>query len=392
MADNTALYADRSRMATRQKCVKERYLGYDYEGTGISKRGSKYDAEFGIIFHQCMADMLTKGKVDESVHVAHCDLLGKIIEEAFKDTLTPEQLQFMQREQVRLLSILVCGFEKYRLAPLLQQYDVVTVEEEKVARFEPGDYLPYNFAQILKPLTFPIRLDALLRDKQTGMLFICDFKTTKNPSTDWNVALDNSLQSHLYVEAVEHIYGEYVGGIFYAGAVKGYREMDKAISSPYKGNVIQYGSCLYGWKDKNGQLHKDYVKGRTRQSTIGYYEVSDYPTVIDKLVELGWDMPALFPMTIPWKPIAMKAVVGQQIVAENTYQGNLEMLRELPKNSPAYNAAEAVLMEQSLDSCFKYGSKHPCPFLAICHGAMHKDEIAELYEPRIPHHESEGAE
>jgi hypothetical protein len=207
-----------------------------------------------------------------------------------------------------------------------------------------------------------------------------DFKTASKSSDDWAVKLDNSLQSSLYTEAVKLLYpNDQLGGIWYEGLVKGKRELDQARSSPYQGQVIQYGSFCYGWRDKKGEVHKDYVSGRTRDQL--------FDLKLGDLEALGFEMRKFFPCTLPWVPLNSATVVAQQIMAENRFQHDLDMLATLPEGTR--QEAEHIVFEQTLDNCYKFGNKHPCPFVDMCHKDIDDEEIKELYAPRIDHHAQE---
>lgn len=394
VASSLPVYADRSRIQTRQLCSRKRYYGYDFNGTGLQKRGSKYDAAFGTILHSGVALMLRGSRFPHSDELA---MLYGNIEQAITDAypnLSPEHKAHFVKEQSWLLALLMWGWFVYRYPTLQAEYNIELVEVENKVIFHPDDYLPSGLAGMMRPLEFPLRMDALLKQKQTGVYFIWDAKTTSAASTDWNVNLDNSLQSCMYVEAAELLLGEYVGGIFYSGFVKGRREQDNAASSPYRGQTIQYGSFLYGWQAKDKTIYKDYVKGRQRVFLPTGQPTSwtDIEKVLDNIASLGFDTLSYFPTTIPWKPINSKQVVGAEIVAENNYHGTLELLRDSDLNAPAGQLAAAVLMEPTLDACHKYGSKHQCEFVSLCNGNPHPDDVVLEFEPRVPHHEEPGTE
>ncbi len=374
---NDILTTTRSAIEIRQRCKNERFLSNHYDGIGLEKKSGKYEAKFGNCLHDIMKMIMQAAKefgLDGALKVRiDTAPLEEIIETQFVD-LPIEELNHLVEEQKALLYTLVDEWRKRRLPGILKEYEIVAVETEQAVVFHPADYLPPQLAQLLRPVRIPFRFDVLLRRKGDGLLFILDFKTASGVSEDWNITLDNSAQSHLYCEAAKIIYQEPIGGIFYAGMIKGYRQMDKAKSSPYRGYTIQYGSFLYGWKDRNGVVHKDYVTGRFRQElwsdgNLALHNLDDY-----------------FPITIPWKPINTGEIVGQQIVAENNFANDLELYNEFGVNSPEKALYEKVIFEKSLGMCFKYGTKHPCQFVNICHGNMHEDEIRNMYDKRVPHH------
>lgn len=391
--------SSRSQIETRHKCWKERFLAYHKNKTGITKRGSKYEAAFGVILHDWMNCILTLVKdtnVSAEVYIhsyftSHQKDFNKEITKAISDAypnIPRDQWAHMVDEQQALLGFLVFGWVQKRLPRILREYEIIDVERETEAIFEPAKYLPEGLAAVMQPLRLPIRFDCVLKQKSTGLLFIMDFKTTKNANEDWNINLDNSLQSNLYIEAAEIIYKEHCGGIFYEGLVKGYRQVDNAKSSKFRGTLIQYGSALYGWRNmKTGEVGVKYVTGYQREYLALGKTTGEF---YGYLADLNVDTEEYFPNTVPYKPLNIPMIVAQTIVNENNYANTLEMYNEFPPAHPQKDMYEEILFEKSLGNCFKYGTKHPCQFVDICHGCLGEEEIAIQFEPREDHHKREG--
>lgn len=385
ITEGIEIVSERSRIETRQKCKRERFLGYHLNGTGITLPGAKYDAEFGNFLHSTLAGVMLEAKrtgaapihilLEEIIAISSLALTQHI--NTHFTHLPDVQRLHMVAEQCTLLRRFIDGFVALRLPSILREYNILEVEREQHVVFKPEDYLPLDLAGGLRPLKLPFRADVILERKIDKVLFILDFKTASAATTDWNVNLDNSLQSNLYIAAAELLYPErYIGGIFYIGFVKGRRERDFAKSSPYNGYVINYGSFLYGWKDKHGAKHRDYVAGRQR-CTLFEFSLAQ--------IESFFKLDQYFPITVPSKPINYNGIVGQSIVNENQF---LESVKRYEREEgPSKALLMEILFEQSLGMCFKYGTKHPCQFVQICHGGMHEGEIMNIYEPRKPHHE-----
>jgi hypothetical protein len=372
--------SSRSQIVTRHRCRRERLLGYHFGGTGLEAKGGKYEAKFGQILHSLMADCMTyKYWPGASAHRWAAEL-EDLIRKDFCD-LERAHLDHFVEEQRWLLLLLGYGWCTLRMPRILREYEVVSVEQEHTVTFDPNKWVPSNFASFSRPLVLPLRFDVVLRRKADGLLFILDFKTATQASEDWNINLDNSLQSHLYTVGAEMLYSEPIGGISYEGLVKGRRELDKAKSSPYQGQIIQYGSFLYGWRDRNGKVSKEYATGKQRHFMPSKRLVED---VWADLQQAGWNLSSFFPSTMPWKPLNSGFVVAQVIVNENDFTNNLEMWQAA--EGPEKLWYEQMLFEQSLDSCFKYGSKHPCQFVPICHEGLCEDEINLRYAAREDHH------
>lgn len=378
---------DRSRIEARQQCRSKRLYGYHWGGKGIAPKSSRYEAAFGIALHEEMSDLL---KAHQRLNSRPYLAVSKHLEPALNNLtegMDGAHRHHAVTEQQALMSGLVNGWRLNRLPHIIHQYEILTdyVEKEYEVEFKPEDYLPGDIAQYYQPVVLMIRLDCLLRDKVTGELVILDFKTASQASEDWSINLDNSLQSNLYIAAVEKITNKPVSGVMYEGLVKGKRELDKAKSSPYNGQIIQYGSFLYGWKDKTGNVHKDYVSGRTREFIPEHHPPGHAVEFFDTLRKMGYKPEAYFPTSVPWRPLDINQIVAQMIVNENDYHQTLDLCNA--EEEPIRSIKLDVLFEKSLSMCYKYGSKHPCPFVDICHGKLSEDEIRIQYEERIPHHD-----
>ncbi len=372
----------RTAIETRQGCTKRRFLSTDYLGYGLTKKDSGYERLFGQIMHSALSEVLVHG----DYRIKHLSDVMEAADRIYKD-VELEQRQHIRGEQYWLMFFLVEGWKRYRYSTIKATYKVVSTEIEQSVILDPASYLPSPLAQQLRPLELPLRLDAMLEMNSTPNYYIMDFKSARQAGEDWNVNLDNSLQSDLYIEGAGLLYPDkYIGGIFYEGLVKGYRQVDGAKSSPYNGWLIQYGSPLYGWKAKDGKVYKDYVTGRQRcfiPNEMGSEDLFTY------LTNLGWNIRQFFPSTIPYKPLDIGLTVGQAIVAENRYVADLEFYNNI-EDSDEQKVYEALLFEQTKTQCFKYGSKHPCEFCMVCHDRISQDEITQQYNYREDHHTKEG--
>lgn len=374
--------SNRSMIETRQTCKRKRFLSHHYNGIGVEKVGNKYEAAFGTLVHEALAASLMLGGVDHKALKESIKALEDIIH---KMTFpSDEHLRHLVREQTSLLCLLVHGWCRYRMPSILAEYGVESVEQEKLVTFHPQDYLPANIASLMRPLALPLRCDAVLKKRDMENVgVVLDWKTTSRASDDWETALSNSLQSNLYIAASEvinpHMYWD---GIAYEGLVKGRREVDKSKSSPFCGMVIQYGSFLYGWK-KNGEI-RPYVNGASRVFLIDECEGATWEGALDYLETVHQNMREYFPNVLPHRPMDHAAIVAQQIMAENSFTNDVEDYEQIP--SPMRWEYQTRLFEQTLSACHKYGLKHPCEFVDVCHGGLDENEIVGMYQPRVDHH------
>ncbi len=380
----------RTAVETRQLCRHKRFLSTHLNGKGITKRGTGYERNLGQVIHTAMSKALTPyiGGLTQyaTAYVPDEEVaeLCQIIDTQFGDN------PHMKLEQEWLLRFLVEGWQRYRLPHILRKYTIINVEQEKTALFDSSKYLPANLAAIMRPYEMPLRLDMLVERKSDGVLEVGDFKTCREANSDWNITLDNSNQSHLYCEAVETIYERYMGGIFYEGLVKGFRKRDDAQASEFNGQTIQYGSVLYGWKNKKGECDEKYVKGKVRvflPTTLGWNTIDDLFRWINREKDVAREY---FPTTQTYRPLDSAAIVGQTIVNENRFQQDLDTLNNIPAEHPEHELVKNVLFERSLNSgCFKYGLNHKCDFVGLCLERMSPEEVAQQFEPRVDHHGDE---
>ena len=372
------IVVDRSGVETRLLCKQKRYLSRDYDTTGITSPAGRYEADFGQALHT----ELHRGMVDKAGMDAN--KLSASVYEAVQKNLAPfkndDHARHTRREQSCLASLLVRKWLDVRW-PLIQlDHRLIEAEREQAVVFDPHVYLPKPIAGIMRPVKMLFRPDTIF-ERSDGMIFSMDFKTASRAGDDWSIHHSQSLQTYLYSAAMREIYGDKYGGIWYEGLVKGYREVDNARSSKYQGYTIQYGSPLYAWY-KNGKKCK-YVSGAQR----------DFAFERDNM---GWrafvnsiSPEELLITTLPSNPHDTALVVGQMIVNENAYQADLDIIQECPVGSPQRQFYEQVIIERNFHACYKYGAKHPCEFVRICHGGPTREEIQQEFIPRVPHHTGE---
>lgn len=382
LADPSIIWVDRSRVQARKQCRRKRYYGYHYDGMGLEKEGGKYEADFGQLLHTELSKMLLNGGV-----VVGTEQLRQSVAEVLKRNGLLEDVdtenEFLIAEQTQLAYFLLSGWQHYRQESLMKAHTVVSTEVEQKIVFDPHEYLPPDLAQIMRPVGLNIRLDAVLRNIEADSLIVLDFKTASRVGHDWEINHENSLQSILYVRAAQRLYPEeYVEGIQYEGLVKGRRELDTARSSPFNGRLIQFGSPLYGWA-KGGKPLEKYVAGAQRVCLAR----NPARRATDPIFALyGHNTKEFFPNTIPFSPLGAMETIGGMIVAENEFANSLTIFNEANPNSPQRKLMEQVLFEKNEDHCFKYGTKHPCAFVDICHKMMEEEEIMLQYQRRMPHH------
>jgi len=206
-------YTDRSRIETFQRCPRSRFLQYHLGGLGIESASKPLPLAVGGAVHVGLEHLLLGDGEDVAVEHAVADLaqyrtalaldttelasqqpldstvalhdmalqLGMSVDDPALGQLGVVDIytgagarafdNFLWQEQSGLVEGLVRAYARRRLAPLLEEYEVLEVERE-------GQWqLHVNYLKGLD-LWFCSRPDALLRERSTGHLYIQSFKTT----------------------------------------------------------------------------------------------------------------------------------------------------------------------------------------------------------------------
>jgi hypothetical protein len=195
----------------------------------------------GIYVHEALAQVLLGADLDLTLEGTMEKYRAECIERGVTG-IEEEDLEFFLKEQQFLLEGLVRGWVKTRLPRILEEYTVVEVEKECKWELAP------NLIQML-------RVDALLRRKVDGVIFILEFKTTSFPGYDWQQQWEHNIQLLSYTGAVTDIYGEPCGGVLIEGLVKGTRkERDRRIEpvqwakAPTEPVLLSLSRSDAGWR------------------------------------------------------------------------------------------------------------------------------------------------
>lgn len=230
---------DRSRIESYQRCPRRRYLEYHQDGTGVAPAKKNIALAVGGSVHRGLEMMLklsmgipieelsfvlvelkaVEAALDDfAIHSGALELDtneiaamtttesipkfdAELVAQAQELGMSTEGLEFnreatrkqfdsmLYQEQEALVEALVRAYCRYRLRPLLEQFEVMEVEHG-------GEWLLYDskqdFLEATKPdgtvyrfepanefeLWFMSRLDALLRERQTNELYLQSYKTT----------------------------------------------------------------------------------------------------------------------------------------------------------------------------------------------------------------------
>ena len=172
------ILTDRTRIEADWSCPRKRYWLTEYEGKGIVPATAPPPFSFGIVVHAGIEGGLKEpNPLQDDVQ-----LLAMQTHEAWGDLTTDQQ---------DCADAVVRGFFMAVWPQWLAQYEPIAVEEE--------------FTMRISGVTFMVRPDLLLKDKQTGDIWYPDFKpfTSNFDARKWTW----SLQQHLTMLVCEHALG-----------------------------------------------------------------------------------------------------------------------------------------------------------------------------------------
>jgi len=385
MSVQKAILVDRSRIVARQECPRMRYLGYDFEGRGLAAKAGSLPLIDGIILHEGFA-RLFRGEDLERVLADLDQQYFNMLKDhpLHKDV---KETAFLYREQVALIEGILRAWHHHRLPMLLEEYEVVSVEQA------------FSW-QMSSEVRGMMRMDAVLRRRDDGLLHIWDAKTMTAPSQDWMRKWEHDDQWLMYLLAAEDFYREPLGGVLVEGIVKGLYRTDTAKSSPFSGKKIQQSPYCYGYMldgdipmrqsaytaKKGWQKFSVAESGMTSEEWFREVLLPEH-----RAQQGGFDLNEQFIIVPPFAPTRreLERWRKQTVFGEVVWARRLRDIQE----------AEGPDRDELLDCyapcthgrCHKYGTDNTCQFEPICFNeTIEADPIGSgLYEYREPHHQQE---
>lgn len=367
-------YTTRSDIVARQECGRLRFLSSDFEGQGFALKSGKVPLLGGTHEHALLADIM--GHYSGLKVLDGADPIAAAVEkvreaytlevmEAGITNLTDEDVVFTMQEQLTMIEGVARGFVYYRMPHILDEYDVESVEQQWLWDLGPGIRLPF-------------RLDAILRRKADGVRVIADYKGIPYGDGGWSRPHENSLQTMLYITALEEHTGERVDGIIYEGLVRGQWKKDtaKPENSPFSGRRIQQTPYCYGFQNLDGERPVRQAKYTSRK---GYkkFRVADEVNLGELTVQ-GWldqmieeaILPELFltSQLINPAPELRHRIRNQTYVAEARYVEDLLRFEDLKAkygvDDPRVQEHLDLMAPQITSRCEKFGEDYACGFKA----------------------------
>lgn len=374
---------DRSRVVSREDCPRLRFLGYDYNETGLDTDSASLPLLSGIAIHAAHARLLVGENIESVVESTISDYVAEIqIRGLYGLAVTKDII----KEQSALLEGMLRVWAIVRMPALLDEYDVVSIEK------------PFDW-EIAPGLVLRMRFDAVLRRKADGLLFILDYKTMGYASEFFMEKQEHDKQTCLYIAALKETSGEAVGGIMYEGLVKGKFAKDNSKYSPFYGQKVQQSpyTMTYALRGDVGTLYEtDYTARKNWFKAHTYDEMSMKEWVENYLIPGGKGIASvneLFVIVPPIEPpdYELQREKLQTANEELLYLDQLGRYREMLANGSL--ESEAFLDRFAplrTGRCFKYGADYGCKFRSICfnQGAQPLAEGGG-FKKRVAHHDTD---
>lgn len=349
-------YISRSAVVARKTCEMKRFWNYharpfhDEVVAGIVPRESSPRSELprvrGQIFHEAAAKLFAG---EDWITYVNTECSAKL----HPDVHPAEQAALIRRA--------LLGWTVVR-AEVLADYTVVSAEQE------------WSWA-LTPELHQSLRLDRILRRNDDGTLLIFDFKTMKSPDPNWVERLQNSEQTHLYIQALKERSAEWVMGMMYDGLIIGSLDDEGHQKSPF----------VRAYRKRDGSLSAKYVAGAPQVSTLDWTD-QDWLAWAKETQILG----DLYCTTGPLLPPSdqLLATKANTIGAETRWTERLAALRAVGEaygfDSEDYLDLFHQSVERNPDACLKYGREHACPYHSLCWQGAYPDP--DLFVSREDHH------
>lgn len=179
---------------TYQKCPWLFFLKYVL---GFQSNGSKRYFIRGQALHSGIEYYLTHFFSQEEISISQ--YIPLVYLELYKDSYKEDETFYADRELVfRMMKDWL--FEYIEMKPDSDNYKTVEVERQHIIPLSNGF-----------PIT--VRIDRLVRSKQTGRLIVIDTKTTKNNPNQTENSMKLGNQGLSYLWAVEKVYNEKPAGV-----------------------------------------------------------------------------------------------------------------------------------------------------------------------------------
>lgn len=290
MNRDSVIVTDRSRINEGKKCPRKRWIKYEAMGTGLESKWRSEDLELGSAVHEGLDRVMTGTETEFAASGARLRLEKMVELEIENDngamwSALPEVAQLLRGEQAALTYALVWIFGKRLAGRLLEEYEILSTEEEINWLLGDGE----------KSIVMMSRPDGVWRRRSDGQLFVVSYKTAKKfePWTLENLECDS--QGLTEGLAAWARYGEKPAGILYFYLLKGTKYQDKELGvkrytsslvRPWMNEQVGMGDLLPSQFAMEYEFYEP-SEGKTRRLGKGWKRV-DIWTMMDLGEWLRW--------------------------------------------------------------------------------------------------------
>lgn len=333
------ILTDRTRIEADWSCPRKRYWLTEHATSGIMPATAPPAFTFGTVVHAGLEHGIAGRNLTKMSEMAEWTALSA--------------------DQQDAASAMVSGFFLTVWPRWLQQYEPIAIEKEFTMTVASGQYHD-------KAVTFMVRPDLLLKDKQTGDIWYPDFKTfTSNFDVrKWTW----SLQQHLTMLVCEDTLGTPLAGSWIQGLGKG---------SGRKG--VLYHPLVYGYRHPGTPGVSEPTFGSQRRSGFERFNTKEYPHggVEGWIRQLSKKSPELIAKVYPQtQPLFLNRELLKQIVPQIVAREQaINEVTDDPNFFPMH-----------INQCETGFGR--CQYFDACHvPVIHRDPLGSgSYVPRVPHH------
>lgn len=379
------MLTDRTRIIDFQRCPRRRYWRYHFDQTGIEPQLTAKALTTGKLTHEGIDRLILGNDPDNTI----ADILD--LAEGEFTAETPGRI-----EQLWLIEALLWAFHVRGLPQLQAQYEIIDTEREEELPLSEG-------------LTLMARTDAILKEKETGDIYLGSWKTTATYDQRKELYQRHDMQGISEPLAVEHRLKQPVVGVQMVYLVKGWEKKQDDGSTQLQSELV-YGymkddtwAHSYNWTCKephdkcpgraNHRLGKGWEKypintcysGGIKQwicdisQDLIQSNAQESSTFLDKYI--------IMPPPLNRSELERARWKNQTICQEKRLEKGLEMVK-------AYNSTPgdlAFVMDEYFP-LYEHSCEYPgrCPFWDLCH--LPSSEVSPYergFKPRDPNHPQE---
>ena len=354
MSDTSNLiFYSQSSVGTDWDCSQKRYLSSEYAGQGLTINETSLPLFIGEVLHAGLAAIAHGIDIDELAVTAVEQIKSTLLSGRQDDGYVSSEEETYASEQGALVEGLLRGFHRHVWPILMSQYEIVSIEGERVFRHDE-----YGNADPKGRFVFMSKPDLIVRDKE-GNLWYIEYKSTSSNKEAWTNSWKTAIQLHSGIRAVEQMLNEKVTGVIVQGLYKGYVASGKS-TSPFVYGYFKAGDPPFT-KDRWSYT---YVAGMKK------YPVWEREGGVKRWVEempdavLAEQFPQVPPIFINDEQI--DAFFRQRAIREaEIAEGAARIAGDAPFDD--LQDVKDLYFPQNFSKCnpsFGYG----CPFSRICHG------------------------